>query len=156
MAHASRRGNANKGSDEVTDRNEVILAPRVGCGAAILCDGQLLLVLRRRPPEAGHWGLPGGKVDPFERVAEAVAREVREELGIGIVSPELLCVVDQIDRAAGEHWVAPVYLVRDYDGKPAIREPEALGAVGWFALDALPEPLTEATRQALAALRKRS
>lgn len=32
--------------------------PRVGCGAAIVKDDQLLLVQRRRDPEAGCWGLP--------------------------------------------------------------------------------------------------
>jgi ADP-ribose pyrophosphatase YjhB (NUDIX family) len=48
-------------------------APRLGCGAAILRAGRLLLVQRRRPPEAGHWGLPGGKVDWLETVPAAVA-----------------------------------------------------------------------------------
>jgi hypothetical protein len=33
-------------------------------------------------------------------------------------------------------------------------EPEALSDLAWFPLDALPEPLTEATRQAVSALRR--
>ena len=103
-------------------------------------------------PEVGHWGLPGGKVDPFEAVPAAVAREVREELGIWIELVALLCVVDQIDRARLEHWVAPVYLVERFAGEPAIREPQALAEWGWFPLDDLPEPLTAATEQALRAL----
>ncbi|MFT8717764.1 NUDIX hydrolase [Acetobacter sp.] len=128
--------------------------PRAGCGAAIMRDGKLLLVLRKRAPEAGHWGLPGGKIDPFETVAAAVAREIDEELGLKISPHRLLCVVDQIDRNAGTHWIAPVFLVEAAEGEPVLREPEALGAVAWFPLDALPEPLTEATRQSLAALEK--
>jgi ADP-ribose pyrophosphatase YjhB (NUDIX family) len=127
--------------------------PRVGCGAAILKENRLLLVQRRRAPEAGCWGLPGGKVDAFERVKEAVAREVAEELGIRITPERLLCVVDQIDEPHGEHWVAPVYRVDAFAGEPRLMEPEALSGLGWFALDDLPEPLTEATRQALAALK---
>jgi len=130
--------------------------PRVGCGAAILRDGRLLLVQRRRMPEAGHWGLPGGKVDPFETVPAAAAREIFEELGIRITADRLLCIVDQIARDAGEHWVAPVYRVEAFDGEPAIREPEALAKLGWFALDSLPTPLTVATIQAIEALTKRS
>ncbi|GAL97041.1 ADP-ribose pyrophosphatase [Acetobacter tropicalis NRIC 0312] len=129
--------------------------PRVGCGAAILREGKLLLVQRRRNPEAHHWGLPGGKVDPFETVPAAVAREIQEEIGLSITPQALLCVVDQIDQAQGQHWVAPVYLVEEWRGEPAVREPEALAAVGWFALDALPAPLTEATQQALRALAER-
>ena len=58
--------------------------PRVGCGAAIVRNGRILLVRRKRMPEADHWGLPGGKVDPFETVPAAVVREVREELGIEV------------------------------------------------------------------------
>lgn len=126
--------------------------PRVGCGAAILRDGRLLLVQRRRMPEAGHWGLPGGKVDPYETVPDAVAREILEELGLRIVADRLLCVIDQIDRDKGEHWIAPVYRVDHFEGEPAIREPEALAALGWFALNELPKPLTVATVQAVAAL----
>ncbi len=126
--------------------------PRVGCGAAIIENGKLLLVQRRRAPEAGCWGLPGGKVDPFERVADAVEREIFEELGIVIRPTALLCVVDQIDRESGDHWVAPVFRVDRHDGIPAIREPETLGDMGWFALDALPMPLTEATKQAVQAI----
>lgn len=133
-----------------------IPSPRVGCGAAILRDGRLLLVQRRRPPEAGHWGLPGGKVDPFEPVADAVAREIAEELGLTITPKRLLCVVDQIDRERGEHWVSPVYLVEDAEGEPRVLEPEALAGCGWFDLDGLPEPLTLATRVALEHLRARS
>ncbi len=130
--------------------------PRVGCGAAILRDGRLLLVQRRRLPEAGHWGLPGGKVDAYETVPDAVAREIFEELGLRIVADRLLCVIDQIDRDRSEHWVAPVYRVDRFEGEPAIREPEALAALGWFALDELPKPLTVATVQAVAALSRQA
>ena len=128
--------------------------PRVGCGAAIIKEGKLLLVRRRRDPEAGFWGLPGGKVDPFEPVIDATAREIREELGIVIEPTELLCLVDQIDRAAGHHWIAPVFRVERYEGTPSIMEPDALIDLGWFGLDALPTPLTEATKQAAAAVRR--
>ncbi|PSJ40827.1 NUDIX hydrolase [Allosphingosinicella deserti] len=126
--------------------------PRVGCGAAILRDGALLLVRRKRPPEAAHWGLPGGKVDPFEPVPAAAAREIHEELGIVIEPTRLLCVVDHIDRAGGEHWVAPVYLVDRFAGEPAVLEPDALAEMGWFRLDVLPAPLTQAAEQAVRAL----
>ena len=115
-------------------------------------DGKLLLVRRRRDPEAGCWGLPGGKVDPFEPIADATAREIREELGIVIRPTELLCVVDQIDRMKGHHWIAPVFQIKHYEGTPAIMEPDALLDLGWFEVDALPAPLTQATTQAVAAM----
>jgi ADP-ribose pyrophosphatase YjhB (NUDIX family) len=116
---------------------------------------------RLRPPEALHWGLPGGKVDWLEPVAAAVAREVEEELAIRLRDLRLLCVVDQIhlvdqiDRAAPEHWVAPVYTTSAFEGEPRLVEPDKHAALGWFALDRLPAPLTVATITAVAALRQR-
>ena len=128
------------------------ILPRVGCGAAIIEAGRLLLVRRRRDPEAGCWGLPGGKVEPFEIVADAIAREIQEELGIAIQSAALLCLVEQIDRAGVVHWVSPVFRIDGFVGTPRIMEPHALSDLGWFELEALPAPLTIATKVALAAL----
>ena len=126
--------------------------PRLGCGAAIVIDRQILLIQRRHDPEALHWGLPGGKVEWLEPVTAAVAREVLEELGIVIQPSRLLCVCDQIDPAAGTLWLAPVYLVDAYEGEPRVMEPDKHAAYGWFGLDDLPAPLTKATRMALGAL----
>jgi 8-oxo-dGTP diphosphatase len=127
------------------------LRPRVGCGAAILDDqGRLLLVRRRRPPEALHWGLPGGKLDWGESARACVEREILEELGLVITAGPVLCLSDLIGD--DYHWVAPVYRVDSWSGAPAVQEPEALSDWGWFALDALPSPLTAATVSARSAL----
>ena len=55
---------------------------RVVAGAVIV-DGTLLLA-RRKPagPTPGRWELPGGKVEPGETDRQALARELREELGV--------------------------------------------------------------------------
>ena len=129
--------------------------PRLGCGAAIVQGDRLLLVRRLREPEAGCWGLPGGKVDWLEPVEQAVRREIEEELAIRLTSLCLLCVVDQIDAQRGEHWLAPVYLADPFDGEVRNVEPEKHSDIGWFALDGLPEPLTVATRKAARALNER-
>jgi len=130
-----------------------VYSPRVGCGAAVFVDDKLLLVKRRKPPEAGHWGLPGGKVDWLEPVPAAAAREISEELGIVIQPLRLLCIVDQIDIQGNDHWVAPVYLIEDFTGEPRLREPKALSEFGWFYLDQLPAPLTRATEVTVAVLK---
>jgi ADP-ribose pyrophosphatase YjhB (NUDIX family) len=135
----------------MTERDSVARQPRVACGAAIVRDGRLLLLLRKRPPEAGHWGIPGGKVDFAEPVLDAVAREVAEETGLVIHRPQLLTVVDEV-LDDGEQWVAPTYLVSCFDGEPRLLEPAKHAAIGWFALDDLPHPITAATRLVGAAL----
>lgn len=126
--------------------------PRLGCGAAIVIDGRILLLRRLTAPEAGCWGLPGGKVDLYETVAAATEREIGEELGIGIAADRLLCLVDQIDRAGGQHWVAPVFLVTSFTGVPTNMEPHKHDGVEWFPLDAVPATLTVPTIAALRAL----
>ena len=44
--------------------------------------GRILLVLRSRPPQAGCWSLPGGRVEQGESFPQAVEREVLEETGL--------------------------------------------------------------------------
>jgi ADP-ribose pyrophosphatase YjhB (NUDIX family) len=126
----------------------------VGCGAVIQrADGAVLLVQRGRPPEQGHWGLPGGKVDWMETVEAAVVREVHEETGLRVAIERLLCVVDHFEPTLQQHWIAPVYLARALDDSVAVlQEPEVLLALGWFSHDALPAPLTLSARQGLAQL----
>jgi 8-oxo-dGTP diphosphatase len=126
-------------------------APGVGCGAAIVEDGRLLLVKRLRAPEAGHWSLPGGKVDFGERVEDAVRREIREEVGLEIELTKALGIVEMIG-IDGQHWVSPIYLARIVDGEARNNEPEKLAAVQWFPFHAPPAPLALAARQALRAI----
>ncbi len=125
--------------------------PGVGCGAAIVRGGRLLLVKRLTPPEAGSWSLPGGKVEFGERLADAVAREIREELGVEI-APERPLVVVETPNVDGQHWIAPVYLARLVAGEPRNCEPTKHELVEWFPLDRPPTPLSAAARAAFAAL----
>ena len=54
-------------------------------GAAILRDGAVLAARRTAPAEAaGRWEFPGGKVEPGESPADALVREIGEELGCAI------------------------------------------------------------------------
>ncbi len=100
------------------------------CVGAVVRDGsgRLLLVLRANPPAAGTWSLPGGRVEPGESDAAALAREVREETGYEIAVGALVGVVER----PGADGV--VYEIRDYscvvtDGTPVAGDDAA--AVRW-------------------------
>lgn len=124
--------------------------PEVGCGAIILNDdGQILLMQRLKEPEAGGWGLSGGKVDFGERAETAIVREVEEELGIIVEIDRLALISEIIDGGDGRHWVSPVYLMRHISGEPRCLEPEKHGGVGWYSLDELPDYLTSPTISAV-------
>ncbi|MFN3583261.1 NUDIX domain-containing protein [Phenylobacterium sp.] len=129
--------------------------PRVGCGVAVLRDGELLLIRRARAPEAGCWSLPGGKVELWEGTEGAARREIAEELGIKLGALELLCVVDLFVREERAHWVSPAFLATAFEGEPALLEPEKHSDLGWFPLDALPGPLARSAMEAAEALRRR-
>ena len=124
----------------------------VGCGAAIVSDGRILLVKRRRAPEAGRWNLPGGKVDYLERIEDAIRREVREETGLSIRLVRMLQVTEMLGQD-GQHWVSPVWLAEVDEGQLRNCEPDKAEAVGWFPLDAPPAPLGQAANEAIANLR---
>jgi len=69
----------------------------VAVGVLIRPDGQFLLASRPEgKPYAGYWEFPGGKLEAGETVAQALARELHEELGIqiGPVTPWRVELVD--------------------------------------------------------------
>lgn len=63
--------------------------PLPGVGALILRRDKIVLVQRGRNPLKGYWSLPGGLIEPGEKIEAALIREVREETGL-IVRPKKL------------------------------------------------------------------
>ena len=58
---------------------------RVAAAVIVHPDGRVLLAQRPKgKPYAGYWEFPGGKLEPGETPAHALARELREELGIEV------------------------------------------------------------------------
>ena len=53
-------------------------------GAIVIAGDSILLVTRTNPPARGLWTIPGGRIEPGERMAEAVVREVLEETGLAV------------------------------------------------------------------------
>lgn len=62
---------------------------RIEVAAAVIYDTAGRFLLAQRPPGkayAGYWEFPGGKVEPGESAADAMQRELHEELGITVES----------------------------------------------------------------------
>ncbi len=81
---------------------------QVGVSAMVVRDGRLLLVLRARGVAAGTWSIPGGHLEPGERITEAIAREVAEETGLDATVGALLGIEEWIDDERHyvivDHW----------------------------------------------------
>jgi len=52
-------------------------------------EDKVLFTVRNVDPDKGKWDLPGGFIDPNETAEEAACREIKEELGIEILTSEL-------------------------------------------------------------------
>lgn len=70
------------------------ITPVPAASIAVFRDGQVLLAQRSKAPLEGVWSLPGGRVEPGEKVREAALRELKEETGI---SARILGVADVAD-----------------------------------------------------------
>ena len=108
--------------------------------------GRRQLLLMQRSDNA-HWGLPGGYVERGESVAAAAAREVFEETGVRVAVGRLVGVYSDpgsmVIEYAGGRRVHAVNLCFEATavGQGAPTTPDEALASGYFALDALPEPL---------------
>lgn len=61
-------------------------APHIRVVAAVIAHEGKYLITQRRPTAvlSGMWEFPGGKVEPGETEEQALAREVRERLGVDV------------------------------------------------------------------------
>ena len=82
-------------------------------GAVIVDGDRVVLVKRAHEPLKGEWSLPGGTVEVGETLAEAVAREVREETGLNVHVGPLVEVLDRVHRDRDER-VEYHFVLLDY------------------------------------------
>ncbi len=64
----------------------------IPCVGAVVMDGQgrLLMIRRGHEPGAGLWSIPGGRIEPGETDAAALAREMLEETSLSVQVGRLL------------------------------------------------------------------
>ena len=119
---------------------------RVAVGVLMRADGGVLLADRPvGKPYAGYWEFPGGKIEPGEDAAAALARELHEELGIDI-GPSVPWVTFEFDYP---HAYVELQFrrVHQWRGEPHSREGQRLRFVD--PAGELPRPLLPAAVPAL-------
>ncbi|MGE5128861.1 MAG: Nudix family hydrolase [Sphingomonadaceae bacterium] len=112
-------------------------------------DGSFLLA--RRPEGkvyAGYWEFPGGKIETGEAAETALARELYEELGIGM--PRMYPWITRVFAYPHATVRLNFFRVLGWTGEPHARERQQ---IHWQRLDGpIPEPMLPANAPVLAAL----
>ena len=113
----------------------------VAVGVLIHRDGRFLLTSRPAGKVyAGYWEFPGGKLEPGETVAQALRRELHEELGItiGAAQPWRIELVDYEHARVRLHFCK----VHDWQGDFEMREGQAMA---WQVLPVQVRPVLPGT-----------
>lgn len=118
--------------------HDAVFMPAAACG--IIKDDKILLQKRT---DNGKWAIHGGSLELGETFLEALERELKEELNIKPINPEM------VDIYSGEdlHFIYPnndevflistIYLVKEYEGELKLDNDE-VSKIRWFDLDKLP------------------
>ena len=115
----------------------------VDVAVGVLVNAQQQFLLTSRPPGkvyAGYWEFPGGKVEDGETVAQALLRELHEELGIhiGAVHPW------KVQEVAYPHARVRLHFCRVYDWSGALQMREGQ-AMAWQSLPVQVQPVLPGT-----------
>lgn len=128
--------------------------PILAVSTAVIRDGRVLLAQRANPPGAGLYSLPGGLVEIGERLAEAAARELMEEVAvtaapIGICGARDIILRDEDGRIA-RHFVVLCYAARWIAGDGTL-SPEAADIRWMLPAEVRDVPVTDGLADIVAA-----
>jgi 8-oxo-dGTP diphosphatase len=138
----------------------LVVRPPLLVVAAVLYHSDGRILIAERPPGkhmAGRWEFPGGKVAAGESEADALARELREELGVEVAESRPFMRLTHSYRAASgddRDVELSMWIVVSFAGEPQGLDGQRLK---WVRPERLAEEdILEADRPFVEALRDRA
>lgn len=114
------------------------ITPKVGAGAIMFNDRDELFLINRAE---GVWFFPTGWCDVGMSPAKTIVKEMREEVGLDVTPLRIIGVYDSAKwRLDTLHLYSIVFYCHRDGGELCLHPTEVLDA-GYFAQDALPQPL---------------
>lgn len=112
----------------------------VTVGAVILDSQNRVLLLHHRFRPGSGWGIPGGFINPMEQAEDAIRRELREEIGLEVEQLEIAFI------STLQQYNQVEIIFRAFACNEATPENLEITEARWFALNALPQELTNYQR----------
>ena len=89
---------------------------------------------------AGLWEFPGGKVEAGETPQGALARELKEELGVVVAETDMQAFSFASHAYDKFHLLMPVFMIRRWEGEAEAREGQQLAWVSAAEIRSYPAP----------------
>lgn len=119
-----------------------------GIAVVHIChDGKGNILMHKRTDkcrdEHNTWDCGGGGLEVGEKLEDALLRELKEEYSVTPLQYELLGHRESFRTHSGRntHWILFDFKVLVDPTEVAIGEPEMASDLGWFTMNAMPDPL---------------
>ena len=103
---------------------------------------KILLIKRNTKPFKDYWALPGGRMDPGEKIEQTVVREVKEETGLDVAIVSV--VGDYVEKGVKDdieyEYYPTCFIVKPVGGELRKQDSE-IQEIKLFSINDLPKPL---------------
>lgn len=110
--------------------------PKAIVMTALVRNGEILLLKRVKPPYAGYWSVPGGKIEFGEHPAAAAIREFEEETGLSAEFKALRGVASETVKGAEDAHFILFFCELEWNGEGELKHSDE-GECRFFKLGEL-------------------
>lgn len=120
-------------------------------------DGKVLLQKRT---DNGTWAIHGGAIEPGEKYIDALYREIKEELNIEPINPQLMGIFSGEElyhvyekSKDAVYALNHVFICENYNGEIEFTDGE-VGELKWFDIDNLPDNVFKINKPILSSVKE--